>query len=195
MIIGFNLTFGPMHILGPAGHDPPGVHVPGVARAHVLERGLHDRRVHDRAVDPGVHHQRGADAHARTEPLETTTRGMRARSSGSTASPAARLQLRRDPDRALARRVLAPQVRRGQERAARAACRRAPRTHADAAHAHGTAHAIHLPEPLVLAARGRARAADHRPTASSTRGGSSALGVAVTLVGLYGWALEPSVAE
>ncbi len=118
MIIGFNLTFGPMHILGLQGHDPPGVHVPGVARSHVLERDIHAGRVHHRGVDPRVHRQRGEDDHAPPPArIERSVGCAHARVDDGVA--AARLQLRRDPDRPLARRVLAPQVRPGQEREAR----------------------------------------------------------------------------
>ena len=66
---------------GAAGHDPPRVHVPGVARPHVLEPGRDGRGVPDRAVGPGVHRQRDQDA-AAARPVETRIRGTRARWSG-----------------------------------------------------------------------------------------------------------------
>ena len=130
----------------PAGHDPPGVHVPGVARAHVLERGLHVGRVHHRGVDPGVHRQRGADddapppardersvgrAHARVDdrvarrPSTTSTRSRRSTrstSSGTASTPRTRVG-GSFPSR--------PVPRIGHEPDA----------------SHGTAHAIHLPSP------------------------------------------------
>ncbi len=39
MLVGFNLTFGPMHVLGTERDDPPRVHLSGLARPHVLEPG------------------------------------------------------------------------------------------------------------------------------------------------------------
>ena len=192
MLIGFNLTFGPMHILGPAGHDPPRVHVSGVARPHVLEPGRDGRRVPHRPVDPRVHRERRSrrkvqrPAARDDDPWDARTLEW------MTSSPPPVLQLRRDPDRARARRVLAPQVRRGQERAGWCRVQAGGRgRRADDARA---AHGIHLPSPSywpLVASLGLPIMAYGVIYSWWLVG----LGVAVTLVGLYGWALEPSVAE
>ena len=73
--------------------------------------------------------------------------------------------------------------------------RRAPRTEHDAGHDARAGHAIHLPEPVVLAARGRARAADHGLRRHLLLVARRRRASPSSLVGLYGWALEPSVAE
>ena len=124
-------------------HDPPRVHLPGVARAHVLEPGRVGRRVPDRAVRADVHHERGAHAAAAGGARGRGPVG-RAHARVDDLVAAARVQLRRDPARARARRVLAPQVRRGQGGPARARARgrlrrgRTPPT---------GGHGIHLPSP------------------------------------------------
>ena len=64
----------------------------------------------------------------------------------------------------------------------------------EADESHGTAHAIHLPSPSywpLVAALGLPIMAYGVIYSWWLVG----LGVAVTLVGVYGWALEPSVAE
>ena len=48
MLIGFNLTFGPMHILGLQGMSRRIVDLPAHRRLHVLEPGGDVRGVHDR---------------------------------------------------------------------------------------------------------------------------------------------------
>ena len=114
LIIGFNLTFGPMHILGPRGDDPPRVHVPGGARADLLERGLVGRRVPDRALRARCSSSTSCGRGAADRPLETDDPWDARTLEWTTSCPPPAVQLRDDPGRALARRVLAPQVRGGQ---------------------------------------------------------------------------------
>ena len=82
LLVGFNLTFGPMHILGPAGHDPARVHLPRVARAHVLERDRDRRGVPDRPLGADVPRQRGAHGSCGAGSRPSRIRGTRARWSG-----------------------------------------------------------------------------------------------------------------
>ena len=98
-----------------AGHDPPRVHVPRVARLTFWNQIATLGRVPDRAVGPGVHRER---RRARTS--GSSQRGLedpvgRAHARVDDLVAAARVQLRRDPAGPLARRVLAPQVRGGRE--------------------------------------------------------------------------------
>ena len=137
----------------PPGDDPPHVHVPRVAGAHVLEPGGDGRLVPDRAVDARVPRERRAD------PAEGAARGRRrrrpvgrahARVDDPVAAPG--LQLRRDPHGARAGRVLAPQVRGGRaDRPARARSGRGGgRALRGAEHSGGHAHPS--AGPVVLAA-------------------------------------------
>ncbi len=161
--IGFNLAFGPMHVLGLQGMIRREYTYPEslgltfwnqvstlgaflIALSvllFIVERRPHAAASHGRGGRGPV-----GRAHARVDDRR----------------PAARVQLRRDPRRALARRVLAPQVRRGRtQRPARAGpggCRRT--THDDT---HAAGPRIDPPaEPVVLAARGRASACRSWPT-------------------------------
>ena len=54
---------------------------------------------------------------------------------------------------------------------------------------------IHLPSPSYWPLVSSDRAADHGLRRRSTRWWLIGLGAVVALVGFYGWALEPSVAE
>ena len=118
-------------------------------------------RVHHRARRSWCSSSTSVRTTSAHRPLETNDPWDARTLEWMTASPPPVLQLRRDPDGPLARRVLAPQVRRGQEPAGSFPCRRARADHDEPDTSHGTAHAIHLPEPVVLAARGGARAPDH----------------------------------
>ena len=86
MFIGFNLTFGPMHILGLQGMPrriytyPEGM---GWNFWNLVET---DRCVHDRAVDARVPRQRRRQPERRAR-RPATTRGTRGRSSGRSPSP------------------------------------------------------------------------------------------------------------
>ena len=66
----------------PAGHDPPRIHLPGVARPDVLERDLHARRVHDRGGHLGLHRRTSCGPRGSRAGWRTTIRGTRGRSSG-----------------------------------------------------------------------------------------------------------------
>ena len=155
MLIGFNLTFGPHAHPRPQRHAAAHLHLRRRAGLELLEPGLVGRRVHDRPVDPGLPHQR--------RHLDPPRRGRRRRPVGrphpgvADDLAAAAAQLRRGPDRDLARRVLAPQVRRRRHRArARCASRpaRRPTTWREGARPAG--HDIHMPVPsyypIVIAA-------------------------------------------
>ena len=124
-------------------------------------------------VDPGVHRQRGADAMQPPPARDRTTRGTRARSSGRRRARRPSYNFDEIPDGPLARRVLAPQVRRGQERAARA---RAGGRRGAAEHDAGT-RGRRTRSTCRARRTGRSwRRSGCRswPTASSTRGGWSA---------------------
>ena len=101
-----------------AGDDPARVHVSGVPRPDVLEPDRHPRIVPHRRVDPGVHRERDQDARA-ASPAGVERPVGRAHARMDDVVAASRAQLRRDPDRPLAGRVLASEVRGGQGRQAR----------------------------------------------------------------------------
>ena len=85
ILIGFNLTFGPMHIARPPGPAPPHVHLPERLRLRLLEHGRDDRRVHHRRRRAGVPRQRPHEPRASRSSAARSampTRGTPAASSG-----------------------------------------------------------------------------------------------------------------
>ena len=166
MIIGMNLTFGPMHIIGLQG-QPRRMYVWTEARAG--ERLLQPRVLEPRRLDRRLHpRHRGAAVPDQHRPHPPQGAGRPARPVGRPHAgvdddqPAAGAQLRHDPDGARPRRVLPPQVR-GRRR------RRRPRP-APSRHRRG--------DPR--------RACTPTPTATSTcrhrRTGRSSLAVALPLI-------------
>ena len=100
MLIGFNLTFFPMHIVGLQRHAAAGVHLPGRARVRDPEPARDRRRVHPRLLVPGVPRQHHQDL---ARPAERAGRSVERRHA-RVVDPvaAAGVQLRRDPDGARA---------------------------------------------------------------------------------------------
>ena len=160
-------------------------------RLQLLEHGEHDRRVHHRPVVARssscniVCSRRKATAPSRSamaadpwdaRSLEWMIPSPDARATTSTRSPTV----------ADARRVLAPQVRRGRGRPA-GAHRRRPRTSSRRA----------TPPTSTCRRRRTGRscspsACRSSPTASSTTCGSACSARSVVVAGIYGWVMEPS---
>ena len=161
MLIGFNLTFGPMHVLGLQRHDPPRVHLPGVARADVLEPGASiGRRVPDRARDPRSSSSTWSAPSRSRRALENDDPWDARTIEWTTSCPPPRAQLRRDPARS---------TRWTSSGTASTSRTRRPATlvpvQAGAAPDHDAGHAAGRArdpsaQPVVLAAGGGRRAAD-----------------------------------
>ena len=123
MVIGINLTFGPMHIVGLEGQSRRNYRViPGHGREH-LELRRDGRRVHHRPRRADVPDQRGP--HEPRPPQRPAGPLGRPHPGVDDGQPAEGPQLRHHPDRPLDRRVLPPQVRGG--RGDRRVPRRSPR--------------------------------------------------------------------
>ena len=166
MIIGMNMTFGPMHIIGLQG-QPRRMYVWTEARAGegffnigLLEPGRLDRRVHPRHRRAAVPHQRRA--HAPQGAGRPARPVGRPHAGVDDDEPAEGAQLRRLADGPRPRRVLPPQVR-GRRRGR---CPRpAPGGHGrgDPRRAGGRRRPPHPPAvAVVLADHARLLAADHR---------------------------------
>ena len=170
MIIGMNMTFGPMHIIGPA----------GPAAAHVrLDRGRGPARASSTSASGTSWPSIGAVILAtgvlfflinvvhthRKEPLAPLDPWDARTLEWMTTSPPKEHNFDALPDRARARRVLPPQVRgRRRGRPPRPATGRHGR--GDHGRAGGPGRPPHPPAvAVVLADRPRPVAADHRPTA------------------------------
>ena len=158
MFIGFNLTFGPMHWLGPVGHAAP--HTTRTRRHagwDFWNLVVDDRRVHHRRVGPGVHvnviSSIASGEAGRGRPLGRPHAGV------DDPLAAAPLQLRRDPDGAPPRRAVAPRSTREDEEGKPVAGGRPAAAEAADGEAGHEEHARHPhARTVVLPADRRARA-------------------------------------
>ena len=198
MVIGMNLTFGPMHILGLQG-QPRRMYVWTEARAG---EGFFNLGFWNLVASIGAFILALGVLLFLINVVHTTPQGAagaarpvgRPHARVDDDEPAEGAQLRQPPDGARPRRVLPPQVR-GRRRGRRA--RPAPGGHGrgDPRRAGGQRRPPHPHAvAVVLADRAGLRAADHRlrrdlqPAHRRRRRGDPVLG-------MFGWALEPSVAE
>ena len=189
MLVGFNLTFGPMHILGLNGM---------IRREYTYPEAL-GLTIWNQVATVGsfligvsvlVFAIGAVVSLARTRHLETDDPWDARTLEWMTACPPQALELRRGPHGPLARRVLAPQVRRGPRRAPRAGpgrrLGRARRT------ATGTRSTCRAPRTGRSWWRSACRCIAYGIIYSWWLVGAGAL---VIVVGLFAWAMEPSVAE
>ena len=166
MIIGMNMTFGPMHIIGLQGQPrrmyvwTRGPHRRGLLQHRVLEPRRLDRRVHHRHRRAALPHQRRAHPPQGTRGAARPVGRPHARVDDDEAAEGA--QLRQPADGARARRVLPPQVR-GRRRGRQPRPAAGGHGRGDPRRAGGQRRPPHPPAvAVVLADRARLLAAVHR---------------------------------
>ena len=200
MVIGMNLTFGPMHILGLQGQPRRMVVYP----EKLTGEGFFNLRFwNTRRASVGSYMLAIGVFLFIVNVWHTTRKGAagaarpvgRAQPRVDDRQPAEGAQLRRHPARARARRVLPPQVRRGRHRhrpaPGQGAHRRGDPRRAGGQRRQAHPHAV----AVVLADRAGLRACRSWPTASSTTALLTVVGGVILLLAIFGWALEPSVAD